>query len=102
MMFNINGLVRNYATVQDATRTISVKPAIRDAADAGAMPRAKGDIRFENVSFHYGKGGGVIDNLDPAHQAGRARRAGRPVGRRQDHDRQSGAAAVRRREAAAS
>ena len=24
MMFNINGLVRNYATVQDATRTISV------------------------------------------------------------------------------
>ena len=27
------------------------------------MPRAKGDIRFENVSFHYGKEGGVIDNL---------------------------------------
>ena len=63
MMFNINGLVRNYATVQDATRTISVKPAIRDAAGAVAMPRAEGDIRFENVSFHYGKEGGVIDNL---------------------------------------
>ena len=56
MMFNINGLVRNYATVQDATRTISVRPAIRDAADAMVLPRAKGDIRFENVSFHYGKG----------------------------------------------
>ena len=63
MMFNINGLVRNYATVQDATRTISVRPAIRDAADAVAMPRAEGDIRFENVSFHYGKEGGVIDDL---------------------------------------
>ena len=63
MMFNINGLIRNYATVQDATRTISVRPAIRDAAGAVAMPRAKGDIRFENVSFHYGKEGGVIDNL---------------------------------------
>jgi ABC-type multidrug transport system fused ATPase/permease subunit len=63
MMFNINGLVRNYATVQDATRTISVRPAIRDAVDAVAMPRAKGDIRFDNVSFHYGKEGGVIDNL---------------------------------------
>ena len=25
---------------------------------------AKGDIRFENVSFHYGKGGGVIENLN--------------------------------------
>ena len=32
-----------------------------------------------------------------AHQAGRARRAGRPVGRRQDHHRQPGAQAVRRR-----
>ncbi|CAM5341470.1 Putative multidrug export ATP-binding/permease protein [Mycolicibacterium aubagnense] len=63
MMFNINGLVRNYATVQDATRTISVTPAIRDAEDAAVLPRASGDIRFENVSFHYGKEGGVIDNL---------------------------------------
>jgi ATP-binding cassette subfamily B protein/ATP-binding cassette subfamily B multidrug efflux pump len=64
MMFNINGLIRNYATVQDATRTISVRPAIRDAPDAKVMPRARGDIRFENVSFHYGKGGGIIENLN--------------------------------------
>ena len=63
MMFNINGLVRNYATVQDATRTISVTPAIRDAEGAIAIQRAKGDIRFENVSFHYGKEGGIIDKL---------------------------------------
>jgi len=63
MMFNINGLVRNYATVQDATRTISVKPAIQDSTDAKVLPRAKGDIRFENVTFHYGKGEGVIENL---------------------------------------
>ncbi len=63
MMFNINGLVRNYATVQDATRTISVTPAIRDADGAVVLQRAKGDIRFENVSFHYGKEGGIIDNL---------------------------------------
>jgi ATP-binding cassette subfamily B protein/ATP-binding cassette subfamily B multidrug efflux pump len=64
MMFNINGLIRNYATVQDATRTISVRPAIRDAPDAKVLPRARGDIRFENVSFHYGKGGGIIENLN--------------------------------------
>ncbi|HTV67803.1 MAG TPA: ABC transporter ATP-binding protein [Rhizobiaceae bacterium] len=64
MMFNVNGMIRNYATVQDATRTISVRPAIRDAEDASAMPRVKGDIRFENVTFHYGKGGGVIENLN--------------------------------------
>ncbi len=64
IMFNINGLVRNFATVQDATRTISVKPTIRDATDAKALPRARGDIRFENVSFGYGKGGQVISELN--------------------------------------
>ncbi|MGC4024971.1 MAG: ABC transporter ATP-binding protein [Mesorhizobium sp.] len=63
MMFNINGLIRNYATVQDATRTISVRPAIADAPSATVLPHAKGDIRFENVSFHYDKGEGVIENL---------------------------------------
>ncbi|MEW9804601.1 ABC transporter ATP-binding protein [Mesorhizobium sp. ZMM04-5] len=64
MMFNINGLVRNYATVQDATRTISVRPAIRDAEGAEVMARASGDIRLENVGFHYGKGEGVIEGLN--------------------------------------
>jgi len=63
MMFNINGLIRNYATVQDATRTISVKPAISDAPGALVLPRVQGDIRFQNVSFHYDKGEGVIENL---------------------------------------
>ena len=63
MMFNINGLIRNYATVQDAIRTISVKPSIRDAEGAITLPRTQGDIRFESVSFHYGKGSGIIDNL---------------------------------------
>ena len=71
MMFNINGLVRNYATVQDATRTISVTPAIRDAADATRCRAPRGDIRFENVSFHYGKGAGVIDGPRPC-TSGRA------------------------------
>ena len=55
VMFNINGLIRNFATVQDATGTISVEPAIRDAADARTMSRASGDIVFEDVTFNYGK-----------------------------------------------
>ncbi len=64
VMFNINGLIRSFATVQDATGTISVDPAIRDAADAQVIPRAQGDLRFENVTFHYGKGGGIISDLN--------------------------------------
>ncbi|MHB2264091.1 ABC transporter ATP-binding protein [Aliihoeflea sp. PC F10.4] len=65
MMFNINGLIRNFATVQDATGTISVEPALVDRPDAVTIPRATGDIRFENVSFHYGREeGGIVDRLD--------------------------------------
>ena len=63
MMFNINGLIRNFATIQDATGVISVEPTIRDAEDAAEIPRAEGDLRFDEVSFHYGKGGGIIDGL---------------------------------------
>ncbi|MFN4271592.1 MAG: ABC transporter ATP-binding protein [Aliihoeflea sp.] len=64
MMFNINGLIRNFATVQDATGTISVEPAIKDAANAASLPRAAGDLRFENVGFHYGRDGGIIEDLN--------------------------------------
>ncbi|MBO6726991.1 MAG: ABC transporter ATP-binding protein [Rhizobiaceae bacterium] len=69
VMFNINGLIRNFATVQDATGTISVEPAIQDAPDAQTMPRATGDITFDNVTFNYGKdvrtqADRVIANLD--------------------------------------
>ncbi|MBL8582320.1 MAG: ABC transporter ATP-binding protein, partial [Rhizobiaceae bacterium] len=64
IMFNINGLIRNYATVQDALGVISVKPAIEDSPGAIMMPAARGDIRFENVTFHYGKGSGVVEKLD--------------------------------------
>jgi ATP-binding cassette subfamily B protein/ATP-binding cassette subfamily B multidrug efflux pump len=63
MMFNINGLIRNFATVQDATGVISVEPTIRDSEDAAEIPRAEGDLRFDDVSFHYGKGGGIIEGL---------------------------------------
>ncbi|EKF17219.1 ABC transporter ATP-binding protein [Nitratireductor pacificus] len=64
MMFNINGLIRNYATVQDSTTVVSVEPTIRDATGAAEMPRARGDIRFEDVTFNYGKDTGIIEGLN--------------------------------------
>ena len=64
MMCNINGLIRSYATVQDATGTISVRPELRDAPGATELPRVAGDLRFEDVGFTYGKGSGGIGHLD--------------------------------------
>jgi ATP-binding cassette subfamily B protein/ATP-binding cassette subfamily B multidrug efflux pump len=64
MMFSVNGLIRAYATVQDATGVISRRPAIQDAPDARTLERANGDIRFESVRFNYGKDAGIIEGLD--------------------------------------
>src|SRR5690606_36015423 len=63
-----NGLIRSFATVQDATGTISVRPAIADRPGAAAMARAAGDLKFEHVDFDYGRNGrgeagGVIEDF---------------------------------------
>ena len=63
MMFNINGLVRNYGTIQDAVATVTRRPTLVDEPDARPLEAPRGAIAYENVSFHYGKGGGVVDDL---------------------------------------
>lgn len=55
MMFNINGLIRAYSTIQDAVETVSVEPSIKDTPDAKALPKGKGHLIFDNVHFNYGK-----------------------------------------------
>ena len=70
MMFNINGLVRNYGTIQDAVATVTAQPALVDRADAQPLTATRGEIRYENVTFHYGKGGGVIEDLSLTIRAG--------------------------------
>ncbi|GHC65581.1 ABC transporter ATP-binding protein [Limoniibacter endophyticus] len=64
MMFNINGLIRDFGTIQDATSTISVDPAIKDKPKAKELSRVEGDLRFDSVDFHYGKGAGIFEKLD--------------------------------------
>jgi len=55
MMFNINGLIRAYSTVQDAVETVSSDPAINDAPGATVLARGRGHVQFDNVRFNYGK-----------------------------------------------
>ncbi len=62
--WELSALFENIGTVHDGITSISLPPTVDDAADAPAMARAAGDIRFEGVGFHYGKAGGVIERLD--------------------------------------
>ncbi|MEM8542005.1 MAG: ABC transporter ATP-binding protein [Pseudomonadota bacterium] len=65
MMFNLNGLIRSFSTVQDAIETISVEPKIIDDPDAKELGPVDGHIRFEGVTFNYEKSDvGLFDALD--------------------------------------
>jgi ATP-binding cassette subfamily B multidrug efflux pump len=66
----ITHLFESIGTVQNGMQMISKPYSVVDAADAGALAVDRGEIRFENVSFHYGRQGGVIDDLSLAVKPG--------------------------------
>ena len=70
VMWELAALFENVGTVKDGISSISLAPTVEDAPGAPALPRVRGEIRFEGVGFHYGKGGGVIDHLDLHIRAG--------------------------------
>jgi ATP-binding cassette subfamily B multidrug efflux pump len=63
IMWEMTALFENIGTVQDGISTISLPRLVQDRDDAIALAVPKGEIAFDAVSFHYGKGKGVIGNL---------------------------------------
>ncbi|MBV8440454.1 MAG: ABC transporter ATP-binding protein, partial [Hyphomicrobiales bacterium] len=66
VMWTSIGIFDNIGQVQEGMRTIARPRALVDRVDARPFRASKGAIRFENVRFHYGKAGGVIDDLSLA------------------------------------
>jgi ATP-binding cassette, subfamily B, bacterial MsbA len=56
--------------VQRVFEILDMQPAIQDAADATALPPARGEIRFEDVSFTYDGQAHVLHNISLDIQAG--------------------------------
>lgn len=50
-------------TVHEAMDTIAKPIGLTDPSSAKPLKVTKGAIRFDNVSFHYGRKGGIIENL---------------------------------------
>ncbi|UCI21458.1 ABC transporter ATP-binding protein/permease [Mesorhizobium sp. B2-1-8] len=63
IMWEMSGLFENIGTVQDGIASISLPRLVEDRPDAMEISVSKGDIRFEDIRFHYGKQKGVIENL---------------------------------------
>ncbi len=67
-------------TVEEGMQTISRPIDVVDRPDAKPLVVTRGEIRYEDVSFHYGKEGGVIDRLSlriaPGEKVGLVGRSG--------------------------
>lgn len=70
LMTQFNGIMRNFGTVQNAAELISKPIDLVDAPNATELVVRRPEIRFDNVSFHYGNGKSVIDKLNLSVAAG--------------------------------
>jgi ATP-binding cassette subfamily B multidrug efflux pump len=64
IMWVVSGIFENVGLVQDGMRTIVQPRTLVDRDDARPLRVSQGDVRFDNVHFHYGKGSGVIAGFD--------------------------------------
>jgi ATP-binding cassette, subfamily B, multidrug efflux pump len=70
ILWEVATLFENIGTVQDGINTIAQPLAITDHSDAGELIVPHGEIRYEDVHFHYGRESGVIEDLSLAIRPG--------------------------------
>ena len=63
VMWEMSMLFENIGTIYDGMAMLSQPRLVQDAPDAKTLVVREGAIGFENVSFHYGKDGGVMEKL---------------------------------------
>ncbi|MEM8754451.1 MAG: ABC transporter ATP-binding protein, partial [Pseudomonadota bacterium] len=63
--FTVMGIFSHLGEAEDGMRTLAPPHELTDRPKAEPIPRARGEIRFENVRYHYGReGGGGLDGFD--------------------------------------
>ncbi len=70
IMWVVNGIFENIGIVQDGLKTIAQPLAVVDRDNAPRLSVPHGEVRFEQVDFHYGKRSGIIGNLNLEIKAG--------------------------------
>ena len=95
--WQITDIFENIGVVQEGMLTIARPHTLVDRPDARALTVTRGEIRFENIRFGYGRESGLIDGLTLDVRPGEKIGAGRPLRRRQVDARQPAAAFLRSR-----
>ena len=80
IMWVVTGIFENIGTVQEGMETIARSREVEDRPSARPLVVTRGEIRYENIRFHYGKGGGLIEDLSltvrPGQKVGLVGRSG--------------------------
>ena len=64
LMMQLNGILRNLGVLENSKALISQPLALTDEPDARELIVSGGRIDVKKVTFHYGKGAGVLDGID--------------------------------------
>jgi ATP-binding cassette subfamily B multidrug efflux pump len=79
-MRSMAAIFDNIGVVQESMMTIARPHSVIDRPGARPLHISRGEIRYEGIRFHYGKEGGVIDNLSllirPGEKVGLVGRSG--------------------------
>jgi ATP-binding cassette subfamily B multidrug efflux pump len=59
----LRGIFENVGVVQESMQTVARPHGILDAPAAKPLEVSRGEVRFEDVTFHYGRGAGVFERL---------------------------------------
>ncbi|CAN7351014.1 ABC transporter ATP-binding protein/permease [Rhizobium rhizogenes] len=70
MMSQFNAIMRNLGTIQNSAEMISEPIGLIDRPGARDLQIVRPDIRFEHVTFHYGRGSGIIEDFSLTVRAG--------------------------------
>ena len=68
--FTLMSIYTGVGEVEDGMRTLSAPHTLTDAPDAKALPRVKGEIRLEGVTFAYGRERGGVQDVNLTIRAG--------------------------------
>jgi ATP-binding cassette subfamily B protein len=68
--FTLMSIYTSVGEVEDGMRTLSGPHTLADAPNAHDLPRVAGEIRFEDVSFGYGRGRAGVKDIDLTIAAG--------------------------------
>ena len=73
----VRRLTRQFETLQQAMvsadrifELLDISPDVADRPNAASLSRVRGDVRFENVNFHYSPDSPVLHDIDLRVQAG--------------------------------